>query len=93
MGGGAFLNDRIRKKVKKNSFSFWLSWKIKTILTRISRNKRRPLALKLKKNDLAELYKKRVKFYKLSDFKVNCENKNKDEIINQIFKTLKNENS
>ena len=93
LGGGAFLNDRIRKKVKKNSFSFWLSWKIKTILTRISRNKRRPLALKLKKNDLAELYKKRVKFYKLSDFKVNCENKNKDEIINQIFKTLKNENS
>ena len=93
IGGGAFLNDRIRKKIKKNSLSFWLRWKIKTILTRISRNKRRPLALKFKKKDLADLYKKRVKFYKLSDFKVNCENKNKDEIINQIFKIIRNENS
>ena len=27
-----FLNDKIRKKIKKNSYSFWLNWKIKTIL-------------------------------------------------------------
>ena len=93
IGGGAFLNEKIRKKIKKNSCSFWLDWKIRTILNRISKNKRRPLALKLNNKDITSLYQKRVKFYKLSDFKVNCENKNKDEIINQIFKTLKNENS
>tara|TARA_Y100001970_G_scaffold4191_1_gene4891 strand:+ start:13 stop:534 length:522 start_codon:yes stop_codon:yes gene_type:complete len=93
IGGGAFLNDKIRKKIKKNSLSFWLNWKIKTILERIVRNKRRPLALKLNKKDLASLYRKRVKFYNLSDFKVNCENKNKNEIINYINKIIKNENS
>ena len=38
-------------------------------------------------------YKKRVKFYKLSEFKVNCENKNKNEIINQISKIIENESS
>ena len=37
--GGAFLNDKIRRKVKKNSNSFWLNWKIKTILERISKIK------------------------------------------------------
>tara|TARA_Y100000591_G_C21734059_1_gene645691 strand:+ start:45 stop:560 length:516 start_codon:yes stop_codon:yes gene_type:complete len=93
IGGGAFLNEKIRKKIKKNSFSFWLNWKIKTILKRISKNKRRPLALKLNNKDLANLYRKRVKFYKLSDYKVNCENKNKNEIIKQISNILKNENS
>ena len=92
IGGGAFLNEKIRKKIKKNSFSFWLNWKIKTILKRISKNKRRPLALKLNNKDLANLYRKRVKFYKLSDYKVNCENKNKNEIIKQISNILKNEN-
>ena len=92
VGGGAFLNEKIRKKIKKNSYSFWLNWKIKTILTRVAKNSRRPLALRLSKKDLANLYRKRVKFYKLSDFKVNCENKNKNEIINQIFKIYINEN-
>ena len=93
IGGGAFINDNIRRKIKKNSYSFWLDWKIKTILDRISKNKKRPLALKLNNKDLANLYRKRVKFYKQSDFKVNCEYKNKNEIINIIFKILKNEDS
>ena len=92
VGGGAFLNEKVRKKIKKNSYSFWLNWKIKTILTRVAKNSRRPLALRLSKKDLANLYRKRVKFYKLSDFKVNCENKNKKEIINKIFKIYINEN-
>ena len=93
LGGGTFLNDKVRKKIKKNSYSIWLNWKLKTILARITRNNRRPLALKLNKKDLANLYRKRVKFYKLSDYKVNCENKNKNEIIKQISNILKNENS
>ena len=93
LGGGAFLNDKIRKKIKKNSYSFWLNWKIKTILSRISKNQRRPLTLKLSNKEIANLFKKRVKFYKLSEFKVNCENKNKNEIINQISKIIENESS
>ena len=93
LGGGAFLNEKIRKKVKKNCHSFWLNWRIKTILKRISKNKRRPLALKLSQNDLANLYRKRVKFYKLSDFKVECENKNKNEILSKINKIIENENT
>ena len=93
LGGGAFINENIRKKIQKNSHSFWLNWKIKTILDRISKNKNRPIALNLNNKDLADLYKKRVKFYKLSDFRVNCEKKNKNEIIKIILKILKNENS
>ena len=93
VGGGAFLNDRIRKKIKKNSQSFWLNWKIETILKRIKKNKRRPLALNLSNREFTELFKKRVKLYKQSDFKVNCENRNKIEIINHIFKIIENENS
>ena len=95
LGGGAFINEKIRRKIKKNSHSFWLDWKIKTILNRVSKNKRRPLALKLSNKDLANLYRERSKLYKLSDFKVKCESKNKNEIINHINKIIeiKNENS
>ena len=93
LGGGAFMNENIRKKIQKNSYSFWLNWKVGTILDRISKNKNRPLALNLNNKDLTELYKNRVKFYKLSDFRVNCEKKNKYEIIKIILKILENENS
>ncbi len=89
IGGGAFLNNKIRDKIKKNSYSFWLKWKIKTILSRILKNNRRPLALKLKNKEIVNLYRNRIKFYKLSDFKVNCENKSKNEIIKQISKIIK----
>ena len=89
IGGGAFLNNKIRDKIKKNSHSFWLNWKIKTILSRILKNSRRPLALKLKNKEIVNLYRNRIKFYKLSDFKVNCENKSKNEIIKQISKIIK----
>ena len=67
--------------------------KFKTILDRISKNRNRPLALKLNDKDLENLYRKRIKFYKLSNFKVNCENKNKNEIVRNIFKLLTNEYS
>ncbi len=93
IGGGAFLNEKIRKKITSNSLSIWLNWKIKTILDRVKKNKRRPLALNLSSKDIAELYKKRVKFYKMSDFRVNCENKNKNEIIKKISKLIQNENN
>ena len=93
LGGGGFLNENIRKKIKKNSYSFWLNWKVKTILDRISKNNKRPLALKLNDKDLVNLYRKRIKFYKLSNFKVNCENKNKNEITIKISELLANEDS
>ena len=91
IGGGAFLNSKIRKKINKYSYSFWLNWKIKTILLRINKNMRRPLALQLNRKDMANLYRERVKIYKLSNFKINCENKSKNEIINEITKIVKNE--
>ena len=93
IGGGAFLNKIVRQKIKKNSNSFWLNWNINTILTRIISNDRRPLAIKLSREDLIKLYKKRVKFYKLSNFKVECENKTKNQIVNEIYKIIENENS
>ena len=39
------------------------------------------------------MFKERVKIYKLSDFKVNCEAKNKNEIIKEILRIITNENN
>ena len=44
LGGGAFLNRNIRKEISENNLSFWLSWKSSTLIKRIYKNRKRPLA-------------------------------------------------
>ena len=85
LGGGGFLNEKIRKEILKNNLSFWLSWKKSTILNRIYRNKKRPIALKLNENDLIKLINYRSKVYCKANFKINCENLTKNMIVKNII--------
>ena len=84
LGGGGFINNNIRKEVLKNHISFWLSWKNSTIINRILRSKKRPIAFKLSENDLTKLINHRSKIYSEANFKINCENLTKNMIVSQI---------
>ena len=84
LGGGGFLNEKIRKEILKNNLSFWLSWKKTTILNRIYRSKKRPIASKLNEDDLIKLINYRSKIYSKANFKINCENLTKNMIISEI---------
>ena len=46
LGGGGFINDKIRKEILINHFSFWLNWDESILVKRIKGNKKRPLAFK-----------------------------------------------
>ena len=84
LGGGGFINDSIRKMCKKNCLSFWLDWKNETIIKRIYKSKKRPLAINLTKSQINNLIKERSKFYSLSNHRINCDKLDKVEIINKI---------
>ena len=43
LGGGAFMNKKIRESVLKNSISVWLDVDLKTLNQRIKWNEKRPL--------------------------------------------------
>ena len=85
LGGGGFINASIRKMCKKNCLSFWLDWKNETIINRIYKSKKRPLAMRLTKGQINNLIKERSKFYILSDHKINCDKLDKVDIINKIL--------
>ena len=85
LGGGGFINASIRKMCEKNCISFWLDWKNETIINRIYKSKKRPLAMRLTKDQINNLIKERSKFYSLSDHKINCDKLDKVEIINKIL--------
>ena len=85
LGGGGFLNKNIRKEVKNNNLSFWLSWKNSTIIKRIHKSHKRPIAFKSNENDLKKLISDRSKIYSEANFKINCETLTKNMIINEII--------
>ena len=86
LGGGAFLNTKIKKEVLDNHISFWLNWDIKTLINRIKDSKKRPIAHKSSKSEIEELIKKRSMIYSKAMYKINCENLTKHEIVKQIIK-------
>jgi len=86
LGGGAFLNNKIRKDILQNHISFWLNWDLKTLVNRIKNSQKRPVAFKASKNELIELIKKRSIVYSKAMYKINCENFTKNEIVKNILK-------
>ena len=86
LGGGGFINEKIRKEVLKNNFSFWLNCDTQTLLNRIQKNQKRPIAFNLSDNELTELIVKRTKIYAKAQFKINCHKLTKTEIVKKILK-------
>jgi len=91
LGGGGFLNNLIRQKIKNSSISFWLDSNIKTILPRLQNNKKRPL---LNRDNLEEninkIYLERKKIYNKADFKIRCNSLKIYEIVSKIIKLYEN---
>ena len=86
LGGGGFINKKIRKEVLTNHLSFWLYWDELTLLKRIQNSKRRPLAFKSTDQEIKKLIKNRSKIYTKAHFKINCNNHTKTEIVKKIIK-------
>ena len=86
LGGGAFLNYKIKKEVLDNHISFWLNWDIKTLINRIKDSQKRPVAFNASKNELTDLIKKRSIVYSKAMYKINCENLKKNEIVENVLK-------
>ena len=90
LGGGAFINKKIREEIQKNHFSFWLKWNSDTLIQRIRKNTKRPIALRSSPNQLIDLIKKRSMVYSESKYKINCEKLSKNEIVNKVINTYEN---
>ena len=86
LGGGGFINTKIRKEILTNHFSFWLKWDESTLIKRIKNSKKRPLAFKSTDNEIRTMIKDRSKIYKNAEFKINCNKLTKTEISQKIIK-------
>ncbi len=90
LGGGAYLNESLRKKIKKTSISIWLDLDIETIFSRLEKSKTvRPIAKRLNTyKDINELLKKRKEIYKKADIKLNISSCGKGKILKSLLNNL-----
>ena len=86
LGGGAFLNNKIKKEVLENHISFWLNWDDETLINRIENSQKRPVAFNASKNELSDIIKKRSIIYSKAMYRIDCENLTKIEICKKITK-------
>ena len=86
LGGGGFINTKIRKEILDNNFSFWLDWDASILVKRIKDSKKRPLVFKSTDQKIKAIIKDRSKIYTKAQFKINCNKLTKTEIVKKIIK-------
>ena len=90
IGGGGFLNKKIRSKIKINATSIWINTSLDKIYQRLkeSKNKRPLLNYKNLKKSIKEIYDKRKPVYKKANYKIQIKSDNKKIIVENIIKKL-----
>ena len=91
LGGGAFMNEKIRFEVLKSSTSVWLKVSLGKLINRYRKNNRRPLLNRNRlETDVKKIYKERKKIYSLASLKIDCDDMNKDNIVQKILEFYEN---
>ena len=86
LGGGAFLNNSIRKVAKKLSTSFWLDVPVDELVRRLKKSAQRPLLLNKNLNEtVKKIYYERKKVYNEADFRIKCHTLKQVEIVKIII--------
>jgi len=86
LGGGAFLDDVIRKSSKKLTVSFWLDVPINDLIKRLTKSKQRPLLFKQITNEtVKKIFFSRKKIYSMADYRIKCKSLKPGEIVNKIL--------
>ncbi len=89
IGGNAFDDDIIRKKIKEKAVSIFLEVDLDVLLKRVSRRTNRPvLEAGDKVEIMTDLYNKKMAVYSKADISVNTTFLNRDTAVNVVIKLL-----
>ena len=92
LGGGAFMNKKIRDCVILDTKSFWLHLDLNLLEKRLVNSKKRPLLInKNIRIDLEKIYKERKSTYALADYKIDCNNLTANLINKKIITFYEND--
>lgn len=89
-GGGAFMDEETRQKIKERAFSVWLRADFDVLLRRVSRRDNRPLLkVENKEEVLRRLIEERYPIYQEADIIVQSQDGPHEETVIDVIGALK----
>ena len=86
IGGGAFDNLYTRNLLLKNTKVIWLNTPIDILIDRVGDGSKRPMLKGDIKTSINAILQKRIKYYILSNYKLDTDQLSKKEITDKIIK-------
>lgn len=87
LGGGAFVGEANREIVRKSGVSVWLDAPFKTLLARVSADKKRPLAQSV--DQLYQLFRARLPFYHEADIRIRVGEAAAGRVARDVIRILR----
>ncbi|MBO4227559.1 shikimate kinase [Bradyrhizobium neotropicale] len=92
-GGGAFMSEKIRDRIREKGVSIWINTDLDTITKRLARDKTRPLLQTGDaKETIKEMVRERAPVYQMADLSVELTdrkiNKSADELLSKLHEKL-----
>ncbi len=89
-GGGAWISDKIRKIIKKDSVSVWLKADLDVLLERVSKRNNRPLLEKGDKQKiLQKLIDERYPIYEKADIVIESNDETHSSVVGKIVAAIR----
>jgi shikimate kinase len=88
LGGGAFADEELRRKINSKSTSVWLDSPFELILDRLARSSCRPLAAGRSPDELKRLWLERQRHYAEAHVRIDPSGKSAGDTVEQIIQAL-----
>jgi shikimate kinase len=89
-GGGAFMNDETRARIKSLSVSLWLKADLDVLLKRVAKRNDRPLLKDNPEQVMKDLMQKRYPIYAEANITVESRDVQHGQMVNDVIKAIVN---
>jgi shikimate kinase len=87
-GGGAFMNDETRARIKENAVSLWLKADLEILLKRVTKRNDRPLLKDDPEGVMRALMTKRYPIYAEANITVESRDVQHGQMVNDVIKAI-----
>jgi shikimate kinase len=87
-GGGAYMNEETRKRIKANGISIWLKADLELLLKRVSKRNDRPLLRENPEAVMKNLIEKRYPTYAEANITVESRDVQHGQMVNDVIKAI-----
>ena len=87
-GGGAYMNEETRNRIKANAISIWLKADLELLLKRVRKRNDRPLLRENPEAVMRNLIEKRYSTYAEADITVESRDVQHGQMVNDVIKAI-----